>query len=912
MKKLLLLTKTLLAAALLCVGQNAWGDPIETIGSLSSGWWTDFSNTYTLEGYGKYHFQFTTTNANDGVVHKTWLLVATDGNDSHGGGGSEYFVWRGEGYAWGQGTSSNDTPTKLVVSNTYATANPTGAGIQAAMNGAAVDMVITRESNNIYATATVTPTNGENEFTMSFSYLYGNATSANVGLFLTVENAQVVLNTAEQTSKWTTVWNADFSSAPAGITYSLSGSGTINIDNGYLFYKDSDMKGRNSTLSFTDAAFNVDTDWIMEFDWNCGRSNSNNSSVTFATNNGNAFTFTWGKLNTDLYVTVTDAGSTTLSTAVPTAGYNIGSISTWNHVVIKGDKVNGIYLTITNGGITYVDNILVTATYGYPVSFNGTLGKAVSAMGVDNISFKTPAVAGFVATPTSEITGAAGTSRKFTLSCLTDGATIYYATSDLEKGAAGWEEYTGEVTTAATTIYAYAKDDEDNTSDKMNFATGAGTTIDLLPATVTHSNNGVYTIASNQSAILGAPTATIHYQIDGGSEQTSTNASVNVNIAADGTLTYWLTADGYGATDPENETVYAAVGYAATITLNFCTSSTNQWAYGNSTEYDMSTIVVATENTDRTYYKYLDQSSNVIGDGLLAVSAVNGGSSWRIDQLNAGVHPYNKTEYVVLLGMKAGQLIQIAASSAPSSTSNLTAVPASTYTGTYTYTATADGEVIFSLDKNVVLKTIKLCATSVSATIGATGWTTFASPYALNLSSMTASTGEVTAYYASETSAESVTVLPTSSSAVQAGEGILLKGTAGATITIPVVASGSAIDGNLMVGCPTGATINNETANYGKCYVLGIESEQAVFQNVKDYIDGSHTVNIPAGKAYLNANASYGARSISIVFADDVTGVANVEAASEAKAKEGKFIENGKLVIVKNGQKFNAAGAKLY
>ena len=27
MKKLLLLTKTLLAAALLCVGQNAWGEP---------------------------------------------------------------------------------------------------------------------------------------------------------------------------------------------------------------------------------------------------------------------------------------------------------------------------------------------------------------------------------------------------------------------------------------------------------------------------------------------------------------------------------------------------------------------------------------------------------------------------------------------------------------------------------------------------------------------------------------------------------------------------------------------------------------------------------------------------------------------------------------------------------------------
>ena len=42
-----------------------------------------------------------------------------------------------------------------------------------------------------------------------------------------------------------------------------------------------------------------------------------------------------------------------------------------------------------------------------------------------------------------------------------------------------------------------------------------------------------------------------------------------------------------------------------------------------------------------------------------------------------------------------------------------------------------------------------------------------------------------------------------------------------------------------------------------------------------------------------------------------ITGVANVEASAEAKAQEGKFIENGKLVIIKNGQKFNAAGQQV-
>ena len=207
-------------------------------------------------------------------------------------------------------------------------------------------------------------------------------------------------------------------------------------------------------------------------------------------------------------------------------------------------------------------------------------------------------------------------------------------------------------------------------------------------------------------------------------------------------------------------------------------------------------------------------------------------------------------------------------------------------------------------DYDVIIAVLK----SVPATIGSTGWTTFASPYALNLSSMTASAGDVAAYYASATSAESVTVLPTESSAVKAGEGILLKGTAGATITIPVVATGSEISGNLMVGCPTATSITKETANYDKCYVLGIEEEKAVFQNVKSYIDGVNNVNIPAGKAYLNATASNGARALRLSFGG-ITEVENVEAAPVATAKKnGAYLENGRIAIYKNGMKFNANG----
>ena len=197
---------------------------------------------------------------------------------------------------------------------------------------------------------------------------------------------------------------------------------------------------------------------------------------------------------------------------------------------------------------------------------------------------------------------------------------------------------------------------------------------------------------------------------------------------------------------------------------------------------------------------------------------------------------------------------------------------------------------------------------SETATIGAKGYTTFSSSCPLNLASISGGT----AYKVIASDVDGTVVTPSAvTGSIAAGEGLILSGTPNSKVTIPVVASGDAISGNLMVGCPIGATINKETSNYEKFYVLVNDETVAKFANLTDWVGADKTVNIPANKAYLNI-PSPSARSMSIVLGDKVTGVANVEAAAEAKAKEGKFIENGKLVIVKNGQKFNAAGAKLY
>ena len=190
---------------------------------------------------------------------------------------------------------------------------------------------------------------------------------------------------------------------------------------------------------------------------------------------------------------------------------------------------------------------------------------------------------------------------------------------------------------------------------------------------------------------------------------------------------------------------------------------------------------------------------------------------------------------------------------------------------------------------------------TVGASLGTNGYATFASSYPLALGSMTASTGDVTAYYATAVGGRSVT-LSSIAANVEAGEGLILKGTAGATITIPVAASGSSID-NYLVGCPT-ETVLTTNANY---YVLVNNGATAEFQCLD-----AHGATIPAGKAYLNVEGA--SSRLSIVFDDNSTTSISTKANSQeptansyydlqgrrvAQPTKGLYIVNGKKVVVK-------------
>ena len=155
---------------------------------------------------------------------------------------------------------------------------------------------------------------------------------------------------------WSTVWSTDFSSAPSGMTYSVT-SGSTNIDNGYLYYYQGGGSGdRALNTAFTNAAFNVDTNWKMEFDWSCVASNQNANNAVFATNNGTAFTISWAANGTT--VTIKDSNDGECTSTLPHQGkYTSSNMISANmdspsHFTITGVKGDGVYLTVTKSAVT--------------------------------------------------------------------------------------------------------------------------------------------------------------------------------------------------------------------------------------------------------------------------------------------------------------------------------------------------------------------------------------------------------------------------------------------------------------------------------------------------------------------------------------------------------------------------------
>lgn len=185
---------------------------------------------------------------------------------------------------------------------------------------------------------------------------------------------------------------------------------------------------------------------------------------------------------------------------------------------------------------------------------------------------------------------------------------------------------------------------------------------------------------------------------------------------------------------------------------------------------------------------------------------------------------------------------------------------------------------------------------TVPVTIGQYGYATYVAPYNMDFSG-----SNITAYTVSSSIEDDVvTITPVEDQKVPAGTAVVLKGT---TDNINVIAEA-------VSPVATDLTYSNETitdatkAANTTYYYLGVENGKVVFRPLAD--GGT----LAAGKCFFTVDTPpAGAKSLRIALDDDnATGVTEIE--SNAVKANGKFIENGQIIIVNNGKKYNVVGIR--
>jgi len=182
----------------------------------------------------------------------------------------------------------------------------------------------------------------------------------------------------------------------------------------------------------------------------------------------------------------------------------------------------------------------------------------------------------------------------------------------------------------------------------------------------------------------------------------------------------------------------------------------------------------------------------------------------------------------------------------------------------------------------------------IQVTLNADGYATFCSEYPLDFSSASG----YTAWQITDVTSSTITFSQITGD-IKGGQGILLKGTANAKVTLTSADSEVTLGSNMLEGCTAPKYLAKSNLNY----VLVHNSDHSEFQKLDAY-----DVTIPANKAYLHlpvALPSSAPDHLRIVFEENgATNINAIDATEEAI----KFIENGKLYIKKNNVVYDALG----
>ena len=349
-------------------------------------------------------------------------------------------------------------------------------------------------------------------------------------------------------------------------------------------------------------------------------------------------------------------------------------------------------------GTSQTLNISSTSTIYAYADNNGTSSEIASLY----------VIAGVLATPTGAITGVNGTSRTAT----------FYSDYSLEYNTTAadgvYVDYSAPITVSdSTTFYVRAK--KTSTIDAnvtlysavLTFVVtaGEGSEVQLATPSLRRKGFGYVYVRASQADVISAPTADIHYTVNGG-EEVTVPASVETYIPIDGkhgtSVTVWVEKDGFTASESatyavDYSTVPANYKKVASVDIVGICRASNQGV-----SYSSDTIDIF----NRSYH-----TSFAIGEGKLtdAESKIpmyfnkdiraGSGSRWNNSREN-GLYCYSLPKYVAIKDLEAGDIIYANASSA-SASQNLSLRSSSDYEYFFNVVANGDVEMQFSANSYI-------------------------------------------------------------------------------------------------------------------------------------------------------------------------------------------------------------------
>lgn len=503
-----------------------------------------------------------------------------------------------------------------------------------------------------------------------------------------------------------------------------------------------------------------------------------------------------------------------------------------------------------------------------------------------------------VTTPSLTLTGAYNNTRKVTITAGASDAgndiTTYYTTDGSTPSTTSSNSFTtatkeitigeGILSESTVTIKAISVSSANAESEIGSADVTVGTTIQLAQPTITLTGMGLdnekyykqYTFNAVTTGTYGTPTITLNATFGGNSISSPYTASTA------GTISVTASADGYITSEAATLDVDAAA-YLLSRSYDFTQDSYRE---GLSTEGNNITIQGAGVQV------YQINDVNHIPGITLSGTGIFGITKAQNSDTRKGFAPrYNKGSFTInnWIDGSFATLIDLVGNGIYATSTN----------GTFSFSSQINSNTFTTLNIYTPV------GATVSATLGANGYTTFASPYCLDLAHLPEGLKAYTA------TLSGVTLSFTEcTQAVPAGTGLLLQGTGGETYNIPVVASANPISGNALTGVTT-PTDKQSDANGKYYFVMKKTSEGLTFAPLST----TSLVTIPAGKAYIEVLASAfesTARALVLTF-DDATSVKelknsgieelkayyNLQGQLVASPKKGLYIVNGRKVQVK-------------